>query len=474
MIFTSAFFCEVLGVTFAAYYLPALRRWQPLILVAASLVIYWKVARPSLALLMSSAAFIGAVTHWVAQPDGTRRRRLAMLGVGVTLLILGFYKYRYLLIPGLAASAPAQRTGLLESFLYAALPAGISFYTFHGISLIVDTYRDPKTIGGPRPLAGHLVRSFLYITFFPQLVAGPIVKGKAFFPQIVPKRLAGIDWRASLDCLICGYFLKLVLADNLQHFTQPMTDPGILQIAGSFQLFAMMIAYSAQIFADFAGYSLIAIGTAKLFGYDLPQNFNNPYLSASFAEFWRRWHMSLSAWLRDYLYIPLGGNRRGALRTYANLFIVMLLGGLWHGADWKYAAWGVWHGAALMAERALGHVLPALPEGRAVRLLSALFVFAYVTFGWLLFKLDSFGTVVAYLERMAQGVPAEGVVERTDTEVMLIVAALALVYQIASEWLRDRPASGWLAELRPLALGAMLVFILFGQGEENAFIYFQF
>ncbi|MEI9985453.1 MAG: MBOAT family O-acyltransferase [Aliidongia sp.] len=281
----------------------------------------------------------------------------ALLGVAGNLLVLGFFKYKSLVLP----ASPPQPHGLLGAILWAGLPIGISFYTFHGISLIVDTYRDPAPLVGAtgRRFGTHLSKTLLYMSFFPQLVADRS-------PRQVPvsadrrQRFSAIEWQPALDNLVRGYFLKSVLADNLAQFTAPMTTPAAWNVDSAYHLSAMMLAYSAQIYADFAGYSLIALGLARLLGYRLPQNFDNPYLAASFAEFWRRWHMSLSSWLRDYLYIPLGGNRRGALRTYANLFIVMALGGLWHGAAWKFAVWGIWHGVALMAERALGEHLPRL------------------------------------------------------------------------------------------------------------------
>ena len=319
------------------------------------------------------------------------------------------------------------------------------------------------------------------MSFFPQLVAGPIAKGKFLFPQIGPKRFAAIDWQTALDYLICGYFLKSVLADNLQQFTAPMGTPAVWSVDSVDHLSIMMLAYSAQIYADFAGYSLIAIGLGKLLGYELPQNFNNPYLSASFAEFWRRWHMSLSSWLRDYLYIPLGGNRRGALRTYFNLFIVMALGGLWHGAAWKFAVWGIWHGTALMVERALQQLLPLPSSGRFGRFLAPplylvrmLVVFTYVTFGWLLFKLDSFTDVLHYLSRMFEFSLSGSYNGIVDSKVMLELAALALLYQIGTELSARTAFSTVVRPVKTIMLAAMTVFIIFGGGDRNAFIYFQF
>src|SRR6185503_4842592 len=226
----------------------------------------------------------------------------------------------------------------------------------------------PQEPGLPS-FGAHLRRTLLYLTFFPQLIAGPIAKAHFFYPQIGPKPLSGIDWPLAIRALVTGYFLKMVVADNLQDQTFWIAYPHFLNYS-SLNLAAFLFGYSMQIFADFAGYSLIAIGLAALFGYRLPQNFDFPYLSQSFSEFWTRWHMSLSAFLREYLYYPLGGNRKGPLRTYANLMIVMTLGGLWHGAALSYAVWGAWHRAAL--------------------------VFTFVSLAWLLFKLPNFSEAYAY------------------------------------------------------------------------------
>ena len=479
MYFTSFEFGAFFLATFILYYLPITRRCQVELLIAASLVIYWLEAGNFLILLVLSSATTALLSYRLTGARG--RYWTAFLGVAGNLLVLGFFKYKSLFLPGAPAADSAGDIWTL--LLQAGLPVGISFYTFHGISLIVDTYRDPTPLLGAtgRLRWRHLVKTLFYMSFFPQLVAGPIAKGKFLFPQIGPKRFADIAWQPALDCVIRGYFLKSVLADNLQQFTAPMGVPAAWSGETSVHLFAMMLAYSAQIYADFAGYSLIAIGLGKLLGYELPQNFNNPYLSASFAEFWRRWHMSLSSWLRDYLYIPLGGNRRGALRTYANLFIVMALGGLWHGAAWKFAVWGIWHGTALMVERALQQFLPVPSDGRLGRILAPplylvrmLAVFSYVTFGWLLFKLDSFTDVLHYLSRMFEFSLSGSYNGIVDSKVMLELTAVTLLYQIGTELSARTAFSAVLRPTKTVILAAMTVFILFGGGDRNAFIYFQF
>ncbi|MFN9911764.1 MAG: MBOAT family O-acyltransferase, partial [Pirellulaceae bacterium] len=219
------------------------------------------------------------------------------------------------------------------------------FYTFHGISLLVDVFRgrNLETFERDKSLYRHLADTLLYLVFFPQLIAGPIIKAKEFYPQVTLKSIRQVDYQGSVRLLILGLFLKTVVADNLSEQTFWIAYPYFLG-KSSADLLLLLYGYSAQIFADFAGYSLIAIGLARLLGYQLPDNFHFPYLASSIGEFWRRWHISLSSWLCDYLYIPLGGNQKGAVRTYFNLIIVMFLGGLWHGAAWSFAIWGLWHG----------------------------------------------------------------------------------------------------------------------------------
>ena len=246
----------------------------------------------------------------------------------------------------------------------------------------------------------HFRNTALFKSFFPYLVAGPIVKAHEFYPQIEAKNLQDIAWETAFRCLVVGYFLKMVVADNLKDATFWIEYPHFLRHS-SVGLLALLFGFSMQIFADFAGYSLIAIGLGHLFGYNLPTNFNFPYLSRSFSEFWKRWHISLSTWLRDYLYFPLGGNRKGKIRTYLNLFIVMFLGGLWHGASWKYAVWGSFHGLALAVERLFRNKIN-LPRHWVLDSLRVLVVFSFVTFAWLLFRLPTLKQVYDYLGRHFQ------------------------------------------------------------------------
>jgi alginate O-acetyltransferase complex protein AlgI len=319
-------------------------------------------------------------------------------GVILNLGILAFFKYAGLIL-GTFTPIAFQNEPLVKVLMHLPLPIGISFFTFEGISLVVDAYRkrDEPTQWGNRNFFKYFLNSSLFISFFPHLIAGPILKANQFIPQIQEKSFSAINWEKAFKSLVIGYFLKMVIADNLKEQTLFLSVPfdGLHPI----DLLSMLFGYSIQIFADFAGYSLIAIGLAELLGYQLIQNFNFPYLSQSFSEFWQRWHISLSTWLKEYLYIPLGGNRKGNLRTYFNLFMVMFLGGLWHGAAWSYAIWGTVHGFALMGERFLGNYIH-LPKNKLFSLFKIVLVFTVVTFAWLFFKLPNIADVAAFYKAL--------------------------------------------------------------------------
>lgn len=281
----------------------------------------------------------------------------------------------------------------------------------------------------------------------------------------------------AITALAEEYFLKEVIANNLNQSTAAMTNTLLWTAKLSIELVAMLIGYSAQIFADFGGYSLIAIGLGRLFGYELPINFHHPYFADSFAAFWRRWHISLSSWLRDYLYIPLGGNRRGSLRTYANLGMVMFLGGLWHGPQWKYAIWGLSHGIPLATER-LGRELAERRgwrlsplAARAIHPLRVDIVFAYVTLNWLLFRMPSVTHVASFLGAIVQWQGSRQLYTAANLRILWVLSALVLVHHSLS-YLREKN----LVPQPELALepdGSLLALACVAAGKETAFIVFS-
>jgi len=475
MLFNSSPFVILLLLTFLVYYRPCLHRLQVHILIISSFIFYGY-NQPYLLILLLFSATINAVTaHSIHfSSDHTNGFRWAAAGVISNLLILGTFKYNKLIAASIFGDL-SRIDGPGELFITLPLPVGISFYTFQGISLLVDLYRkesdrSPCRFDIDTSFLSHYKKTVFFTSFFPQLVAGPIVKANDFMPQIKQKFFEHIDWNCVFQNIILGYFLKIVIADNLKDQTFWIAYP-YFQGQSTLTLLSLLFGYSIQIFADFAGYSLIAIGVGALFGYRLPQNFNFPYLSQSFAEFWQRWHISLSTWLKEYLYIPLGGNRKTTSRTYINLLIVMLLGGLWHGAAWSYAAWGVWHGLALIIERMMGGGLFAQKQSKLLSIIRAGFVFIFVTFAWLFFKLPEFQHVLLYVGALFQNT---GI--RNNELLILSVffySVPVIFYHLQSTPGFQMPVKVF-QRLKPVAYGVMLFLILVNGGTPGEFIYFQF
>lgn len=344
--------------------------------------------------------FIGRAIH-LSQEEKTRKQFL-LVSIISNLTVLGFFKYFNFFLGsidnlfsffGFSSNIPA---------LNLILPVGISFYTFQSMSYVVDIYRkqlDP---------ANNILDYAAYVSFFPQLVAGPIERGKHLLPQMLNPRKINIHSIYEGGYLIFwGLFKKIVVADNLAL----MVDP-VFSSSGpynGFQVLVAMYAFSFQIYCDFSAYSDIARGLGKCMGFDIVINFNLPYFSTNPTEFWRRWHISLSSWLRDYLYIPLGGNRKGAFKTYQNMAITMLLGGLWHGANWTFIIWGAYHGALLIVYRIITPYIEKLPKltnpiTRNVWFgLKVIFFFHLVALGWLFFRSQSLDQIVQMVHALFFG-----------------------------------------------------------------------
>ena len=471
MNFTDSAFFIFFAVVFSTYYSVRTSSLQLLVLVVSSLFFYAWQSPPLLGIFLCAWLITSLSSYGVAaakKPAGAKF--YATLGVLMNLSLLGFFKYKFLWIQNIADATSRSSLTIGDWLILAPLPIGISFYTFHGISLMIDVYRKNNAISIERGLAGgatkHFTNTLLYLVFFPQLIAGPIIKAKDFFPQVSLKRFADIDLLGCFRTLVLGYFLKSVVADNLGEQTAWMAYP-YFQRESSLDLLLLLYGYSAQIFADFAGYSLIAIGSAKLLGYKLPENFNFPYLSSSVSEFWRRWHISLSSWLRDYLYIPLGGNKKGVLRTYANLFIVMFLGGLWHGAAWSFALWGLWHGLGLAIERPWRESWFMNSEHALVRGFRMFLVFNFVSFGWLFFKLQDASQAWAYLGSLFHSDVSGGGL----LSVFLIITYgfTIFAYHLLSVYKR------WVSRrVQDVLYGIMLFLVITNAGPSTPFIYFQF
>jgi alginate O-acetyltransferase complex protein AlgI len=510
MLFNSWDFLILLAVTFALYYAPWSRgphgkAWQVTLALVASVIFYgWEdpklIGLLAISCVGNSLATGRIILHKVAG-DEAKVKQWTRLAVVMNLALLGVFKY----LPFFADMIPFLPPSWVAAAKAIPLPIGISFYTFHGISMIVDVARGEVTREGGSLVSqgsqgsrgGRFAQGVrdigFYLLFFPQLVAGPIVKAKEFWPQIAAKRIENIPWKHVIRALISGYFLKMYVADNLSEQTTSLTmGAEIIAASGPLNLLPLLYGYTLQIFADFAGYSLIAIGLAAMFGYRFPVNFNFPYLSTSITEFWKRWHMSLSGWLRDYLYIPLGGNRKGPGRTYVNLFLVMFLGGLWHGAEWKFALWGSLHGAFLAIERLASRTqnpvsgiktsstsrsssssgLWSLASG-----LSALrwfITFHLVTLLWLTFLMPDMASIVAFFKGVFSGNRGFS----GPPIFSLFFYGTAVVLYHAWGWLKENREhfANHLARspLEPVLHGVMIFLILTNPGAPRGFIYFQF
>ncbi len=465
MILTSFGFLFLVLCALLLYYLPSLKNRQVEVLILASVVFYGWGSLKCLAVLLFSAGINFLASYYAMAGAGRKRLLWATVGVVFNLSVLFFFKYS----PLLARTFLDRQNPMVGLFLRVYLPVGLSFYTFQGISLMVDSYRNGDgRHPAPMSMIEHFKNTFLYLCFFPKILAGPIEKADRFFPQIEKKEFGEVPWDFCFKSVVTGYFLKSVVADNLKNYTFWIDYPYFLE-KSSTELLLMVYGYSIQIFADFAGYSLIAIGVGGLFGYWLQANFDFPYISQSFSEFWRRWHMSLSGFLKTYLYIPLGGNRKGNLRTYANLMIVMALGGLWHGGAWSFAVWGIVHGTALAVERFFSKRV-RLPDHFAVKCFKMAAVFAFVTSAWLLFKLQNFAHAIDYLRAIATNTHIQSSAAR---EAYIILYSLPVALYHFYYLIKDRFDLVFERFEAP-ALGAMLFFIATNSGSSESFVYFQF
>src|SRR5438552_465853 len=346
-------------------------------------------------------AFSSAVSYTAGRLIGEnadRKPQRLVLGIAIALHLglLGIFKYLDFFV--LSANELARLLGLQHElpFFEVLLPVGISFFTFHGISYLVDVYRgDVAVCRNPLDMA-------LYMSFFPQLVAGPIVRAAYFLPQLARPSAEPIPIAPALLLILGGLFKKVVIANYL---ATGLVDPVFAAPTsyGAPDLLLAVYGYAVQIYCDFSAYSDMAIALAALLGFRFPANFNQPYRAERLREFWQRWHISLSTWLRDYLYKPLGGNREGRLKTYRNLLLTMLLGGLWHGAAWKFIAWGALHGGGLTVERMLEPWIGRRALSPVAKIVATLVVFHFVCFAWIFFRAEDFGMAALYIGGLAAG-----------------------------------------------------------------------
>ncbi len=407
--------------------------------------------------------------------DQDQRKRLLWISVVVNLGFLGFFKYFNFFIESFQELL--LTFGLQPSFntLYIILPVGISFYTFQSMSYTIDVYY--RKIDVER----NFLRFATYISFFPQLVAGPIVRAREFLPQF--KRDRQFDWDrfiAGSGQVLWGFFKKVAVADSLAPFVEQCFD--MPATFSSLHLLIGVVFYSFQIYCDFSGYSDIAIGLARIMGFDFPDNFRTPYFSKNFSEFWTRWHITLSSWLRDYLYIPLGGNRHGTAKTLRNLMITMLLGGLWHGASWVFVFWGFLHGLYLIVQRIIGpHFGRLLNYIKIPTMVQAginiAVVYFLTCFAWIFFRSPDFSTATQVISGIAsfENFNFESIINKFWVAKGVALISMLLLVEIAdirvnfSRLLIRNPL------FRVVSFATLLWLIAFmGTFGANAFIYFQF
>ncbi|MGA9333775.1 MAG: MBOAT family O-acyltransferase [Rudaea sp.] len=467
MLFTSLHFIVFFIVVLALN--QPLRRWpvaQKLMLLAASYYFYGQWHWSYLLLIWFSTLVDYGIG--LRLPKTSHPKRLVAISVIVNLGFLGIFKYANWAIATLNGGALALGSGLHITPLDVLLPVGISFYTFQSLSYTIDVYR-----GVMKPRR-NLLEYALAVAFFPQLEAGPIVRAREFFAELDGDRFVGFgDIQRALVLIALGYVKKLVFADNLALIVDPVFNHPAGH--GFWDTLLAIYAFAFQIYCDFSGYTDIATGCALLLGIRFPQNFNYPYVAGSVQDFWRRWHMTLSRWLRDYLYISLGGNRKGRARTYANLMITMLLGGLWHGASWNFVIWGGLHGLYLAFERAVllrwtwwnaDHVV--------VRILRVFVTFHLVCFAWIFFRAHTFAASGALLANLAHPSVAAFSAERHLGLAVLLASLWAAQFAGNYGRLKQRVAESD-GPLFPAALAAAIIAIIwFMPATTIPFIYFQF
>ena len=455
------FFPVVLALSWLLMGRPPL--WKPFI-VAASYVFY-AAADPRFCILLAAITIGNQIAARLIHGSGDARRagRICGVAVALNLLTLGVFKYYGFFVADVGDVLDSVALGMPLPLLTIALPIGVSFFTFQAITYVVDVKR-----GDAEPAS--LIDAAIYLSFFPHLVAGPIVRASEFLPQLkLPRDPRRVAVGAGLTLIGLGLLKKVLVADTL---AREIVDPvfGVPEAYFAPDAILATFAYATQIYCDFSGYTDIAIGLALLMGFIFPQNFNSPYRATGFRDFWRRWHMTLSRFLRDYLYIPLGGSRGSRLFTYRNLMITMVLGGLWHGAAWTFVLWGAFHGAMLVTEHAL--------DGRIGRRTPVWLrwagTFLAVCFAWILFRSPDLDLFWTFLERLVDPGPAT---LWTVPVVAMVVAVIGI------QLLPPRPLERLqlrIERLQPLALALALAIVILVVGATvpsqgvPPFIYFQF
>ncbi len=473
MLFNSYTFVVFFLIVLTAYYLTRSWTMRKGILLVASYIFYAAWNPPFVLLLWLCTVVDWLLAGWMYRAQSPRKRKLLIVASLVSNLgLLSYFKYGGFLLENFLLLMRSLGWEVSVAAPNVVLPVGISFYTFVTLSYTLDVYR--RTLAPPRSFLDYA----LLVTFFPHLVAGPIIRAADFLPLCEqPKRFSGkaVGWGLSL--MLIGLFEKIAIADGiLAPIVEAVYDtvdrPDFVSAwCGTF-------AFAGEIFLDFAGYSLVAIGSALCLGFSIQDNFRFPYAAVGLSDFWGRWHMSLSSWLRDYLYIPLGGSRKGSFRTFASLMVTMFLGGLWHGASWTFVIWGGLHGLYLILQRVVTKIVPWRFEHRSVAQMPiALLTFLLVCVAWVFFRAHSFGQAFDIASALFGFGPPEAARLLSRQPIMLAVGVTLVL--LCVHWsMRDASIASIVARVpwwaKSLALAALVLGIIGLSGEDRAFIYFQF
>lgn len=473
MLFNSLTFVVFFFVVLGLHHLPLSWKVKKINLLIASYLFYAAWSPPFVILLWISTAVDWMVANKIHQTQEKHRRRLLLIvSIAVNLGMLGYFKYGQFLMENWQVLMSNFGIDYQVPAWDIILPVGISFYTFQTLSYSLDVY-----LKRAKP-AESLLDFSLFVTFFPQLVAGPIVRPTQLIPQFATPRIATreqLQWGLALITL--GLFNKIVLADALLSSAADKAF-GANDILHPLDAWLGTLSFSGQIFCDFAGYTTTAIGVALCLGFSLPDNFRFPYAAIGFSDFWRRWHISLSSWLRDYLYIPLGGNRKGRVRTYINLMITMLLGGLWHGAAWTFVVWGGLHGIYLAVERflvsRLGH--QQIWKRWLPRIFLGFLTYFLVNITWVFFRAGDFDTAMRMIDTMLTfDLAGKKVLPTVDIiQVTVVISTILVIHWLMRDKHLHEVANKLPSWLFGLLWGLALWLIIISQGQSDAFIYFQF
>jgi alginate O-acetyltransferase complex protein AlgI len=473
MIFNSLIFFVFYAIVIAGFF--GMRSWllRKAFLVLASFIFYASYRPVYVVVLLILILF----DYWAAlrisatKPPGARKA-LLVCSLALNLGFLGYFKYTNFALESIASLAPWFGGQAHFTLLDIFLPIGISFHVFQSMSYVIDTFK-----GEIRPTRS-LLDFMLFVSFFPQLVAGPIVRASEFLPQLEePRRVSehALGWAATL--ITIGMFEKIVLADAL---LGPIADK-VYQLAtprvGFIDAWCATLAFAGQIFFDFNGYSLCAVGSALGLGFHLPWNFRFPYAAIGFSDFWHRWHISLSRWIRDYVYIPLGGNRHGMAKTFRNVVVTMFLAGLWHGAAWHFVIWGLLHGGFLVLERGaqLLRVWPHESSALPSKIAAAAVTFVCVCIAWTFFRATSFDQAIVLLQQMSNPFDAARGLERVERVTALaVMAVLVATHAALRNMTPDEAIAAAGHRALAVSLALMLIAIVSAGGEARGFIYFQF